>query len=110
MSSRNTRKTFNDDMSASPSSSQESSENEETANLIGVTEENSTDDMPAPPLIEASNSGLIAKIMTVAILMGIWICAWFFGYGNQIEAFDRNYILVLGTRIWDCQPNPIILI
>ena len=91
-----TRKTFDDKMSTSPSNLQEASDSEieETPNLTGVAEENSNDDdMPAPPLIEASNSGLIAKIMTVAILMGIWICAWFFGYGNQIEAFDRNYIL-----------------
>ena len=88
MSPANTRKTFDDKMS--------DSEIEETPNLTGVAEENSTgDDMPAPPLIlqDASNSGLIAKIMTVAILMGIWICAWFFGFGNQIEAFDRDYIL-----------------
>ena len=42
---------------------------------------------------EASNSGLIAKIMTIAILMGIWICAWFFGFGNQIEEFDQTYTL-----------------
>ena len=97
MSSAN-RKTFDDDMSASPSNLQEDSDSEieETPKLTGVAEENSTlDNMPAPPLIlqDASNSGLIAKIMTVAILMGIWICAWFFGFGNQIEAFDRDYIL-----------------
>ena len=96
MSSAN-RKTFDDDMSASPSNLQEDSDSEieETPKLTGVAEENSTlDNMPAPPLIlqDASNSGLIAKIMTIAILMGIWICAWFFGFGNQIEAFDRDYI------------------
>ena len=92
MSPANTRKTFDDKMS--------DSEIEETPNLTGVAEENSNDDdMPAPLLIEASNSGLIAKIMTVAILMGIWICAWFFGFGNQIEAFDRDYILQRETGI-----------
>ena len=44
---------------------------------------------------EASNSGLIAKIMTIAILMGIWICASLFGKGCQIEEFDQTYTLDL---------------
>ena len=92
MSSGN-RKIFDDDMSASPSSSQEASEIEETPNLTGVAEENSTDDMPSPPLILQETSGLFAKIATVAILLGILICAWFFGFGNQIEDFDRVYTL-----------------
>ena len=92
MSSGN-RKTFDDDMSASPSSSKEASEIEETPNLTGVAEENSTDDMPSPPLILQETSGLLAKITTVAILLGILICAWFFGFGNQIEDFDRVYTL-----------------
>ena len=90
MSSGN-RKTFDDDMSASPS--KEASEIEETPNLTGVAEENSTDDMPSPPLILQETSGLFAKIATVAILLGILICAWFFGFGNQIEDFDRVYTL-----------------
>ena len=92
MSSGN-RKTFDDDMSASPSSSKEASEIEETPNLTGVAEENSTYDMPSPPLILQETSGLFAKIATVAILLGILICAWFFGFGNQIEDFDRVYTL-----------------
>ena len=92
MSSEN-RKTLDDDMSASPSSLQEASEIEETPNLTGVAEENSTDDMPSPPLILQETSGLLAKITTVAILLGILICAWFFGFGNQIEDFDRVYTL-----------------
>ena len=87
MSSGN-RKTFDDDMSASPSSSKEASEIEETPNLTGVT-----DDMPSPPLILQETSGLFAKIATVAILLGILICAWFFGFGNQIEEFDQTYTL-----------------
>ena len=64
MSSGN-RKTFDDDMSASPSSLEEASE-EETPNLTGVAEENSI-------LNEACR--IFAK--TVAILLGILICAWF---------------------------------
>ena len=97
MSARN-RKSFDDKMSTSPSNLQEDPEIEETPDLTGVANENSTDgdEMSSPPpliLQEASNSGLIAKIMTIAILMGIWICAWFFGFGNQIEDFDRVYTL-----------------
>ena len=97
MSARN-RKSFDEKMSASPSNLQEDPEIEETPDLTGVANENSTgdDEMSSPPpliLQEASNSGLIAKIMTIAILMGIWICAWFFGFGNQIEDFDRVYTL-----------------
>ena len=97
MSARN-RKSFDEKMSASPSNLQEDPEIEETPDLTGVANKNSTgdDEMSSPPpliLQEASNSGLIAKIMTIAILMGIWICAWFFGFGNQIEDFDRVYTL-----------------
>ena len=97
MSARN-RKSFDDKMSTSPSNLQEEPEIEETPDLTGVANENSTDgdEMSSPPpliLQEASNSGLIAKIMTIAILMGIWICAWFFGFGNQIEEFDQTYTL-----------------
>ena len=99
MSARN-RKSFDEKMSDSPSNLQEDPEIEETPDLTGVANKNSTggDEMSSPPpliLQEASNSGLIAKIMTIAILMGIWICAWFFGFGNQIEEFDQTYTLDL---------------
>ena len=66
MSARN-RKSFDDKMSTSPSNLQEDPEIEETPDLTGVANENSTDgdEMSSPPpliLQEASNSGLIAKI------------------------------------------------
>ena len=69
MSSEN-RKTLDDDMSASSSSLQEAS-----------------------PLIFQETSGLIAKIVIVNILLGILICAWYFGFENQIVDFDRVYTL-----------------
>ena len=95
MSSGN-RKAFDDDMSASPSSSKEASEIEETPNLTGVAEENSIDDtLSRPYCIDfLRNFRRFAKILTVAILLGILVCAWSFGFGNQIiEDFDRVYTL-----------------
>ena len=90
------RKTFDDDMSASPSSLEEASE-EETPNLTGVAEENSTGDdtISRPYCIDfLRNFRRFAKILTVAILLGILICAWSFGFGNQIiEDFDQVYTL-----------------
>ena len=93
MSSEN-RKTLDDDVSASSSSLQEASAIEETPNLTGVAEENSTEDNDMPsPLIFQETSGLIAKIVIVKILLGILICAWYFGFENQIVDFDRVYTL-----------------